>query len=76
MGIKTTSNSDGSVNVSTTDGVNLVSNTYASSVLFRRGAERHLWQYPDPGHQSARPASLIGQAQALDPHLAAVRSRA
>ena len=29
-------------------------NTYASSVLCRRRAERHLWQYHHPGHQSGQ----------------------
>ena len=69
MGIKTSTNADGSVNVSTTDGVNLVSNTYATAGLFRRRPERHLWQYHHPGHQSRTTASLIGSPTPLDPHL-------
>ena len=64
MGIKTSTNADGSVNVSTTDGVNLVSNTYAQLVLFRRRPERHLWQYHHPGHQSRqRQPDRLGPAR-------------
>jgi flagellar hook-associated protein 1 FlgK len=68
MGIKTSANADGSVNVSTTDGVNLVSNTYAQlsySGTAQNGA------YNSITIQDINPANgqTIGSAFALDPHL-------
>jgi flagellar hook-associated protein 1 len=68
MGIKTTTNSDGSVNVSTTDGVNLVSNTYAQ-LSYSGGS--HNGSYGNINIQDVNPAngSVIGSPQALDPHL-------
>ncbi len=68
MGIKTSTNSDGSVNVSTTDGVNLVSNTYAQ-LSYSGGAQAG--SYGNIMIQDVNPATgqAIGQAQALDPHL-------
>jgi flagellar hook-associated protein 1 len=68
IGIKTTTNSDGSVNVSTTDGVNLVSNTYAQ-LAYGGGAING--SYGNITIQDVNPfdGNLIGQAQALDPHL-------
>jgi flagellar hook-associated protein 1 FlgK len=68
MGIKVTQNSDGSVNVSTPDGLNLVSNTYAS-LSYTGGAQDGTYgniQVQDVNPQSGQ---LIGQATALDPHL-------
>ncbi len=66
MGIKTTTNSDGSVNVSTTDGVNLVSNTYAQ-LSYSGGS--HNGSYGNINIQDVNPAngSVIGSPQALDP---------
>ncbi len=68
MGIKVTPNSDGSVNVTTPDGLNLVSNTYAT-LSYSGGAQNGTYgnvQVQDVNPQSGQ---LIGQAQALDPHL-------
>jgi flagellar hook-associated protein 1 FlgK len=68
MGIKVTQNSNGSVNVSTPDGVNLVSGTYAT-LSYAGGAQNGTYgniQIQDTNPQSGQ---LIGQAQALDPHL-------
>ncbi|HVW74013.1 MAG TPA: flagellar hook-associated protein FlgK [Rhizomicrobium sp.] len=68
IGIKTTTNADGSVNVSTTDGVNLVSNTYAQ-LSYAGGAQNG--SYGNIMIQDVNPASgaVIGAPQALDPHL-------
>ena len=68
MGIKTTTNADGSVNVSTTDGINLVSNTYAQ-LSYNGGATNG--SYGNITIQDINPASgaVIGAPQALDPHL-------
>jgi flagellar hook-associated protein 1 FlgK len=68
MGIKVTTQSDGSVNVATTDGVNLVSNTYAV-LSYSGGAKNGAYgniQIQDISAVSGQP---IGQAVALDPHL-------
>ncbi|MEO8300471.1 MAG: flagellar hook-associated protein FlgK [Rhizomicrobium sp.] len=69
MGIKTSNNGDGSVNVSTADGVNLVSNTYAQ--LSYAGSAQN-GAYSSITIQDKNPASgqMIGTAFALDPHLA------
>ena len=68
MGIKTTTNADGSVNVSTTDGINLVSNTYAQ-LSYSGGAQNG--SYSNITIQDINPASgaVIGSPQPLDPHL-------
>ncbi len=68
MGIKTSANADGSVNVSTTDGVNLVSNTYAQ--LSYSGTAQN-GSYNTITIQDINPANgqTIGSAFALDPHL-------
>lgn len=68
MGIKTTTNADGSVSVSTTDGVNLVSNTYAQ-LSYSGGAQNG--SYGNITIQDVNPASgaTIGQPQPLDSHL-------
>jgi len=68
MGIQTTTNSDGSVNVSTTDGVNLVSNTYAQ-LSYTGGAQNG--SYGNIMIQDVNPANgaVLGSPQALDPHL-------
>ncbi|MFO1248495.1 MAG: flagellar hook-associated protein FlgK [Alphaproteobacteria bacterium] len=68
MGIKTSTNADGSVNVSTADGVNLVSNTYAK-LAYSGGATNGA--YGNITIQDINPAnnSLIGSPQPLDPHL-------
>ena len=68
IGIKTTTNADGSVNVATTDGVNLVSNTYAT-LSYSGGATNGAYgniQIQDTNPQSGQ---LIGQATPLDSHL-------
>ena len=67
MGIKVTQNSNGSVNVSTPDGVNLVSGTYAT-LSYAGGAQNGTYgniQIQD----STSSGQLIGQSQPLDPHL-------
>jgi len=68
MSIKTSNNADGSVNVSTADGFNLVSNTYAQ-LSYIGGAQNGA--YGNISIQDVNPASgsPIGTAQALDPHL-------
>ncbi len=68
MGIRVTQQSDGSVNVTTTDGINLVSNTYAT-LSYSGGAQNGTYgniQIQDVNPQSGQ---LIGQSIALDPHL-------
>ena len=68
MGIRVTQQSDGGVNVTTTDGINLVSNTYA--VLSYSGGMQN-GAYGNVQIQDFNPLSsqLIGQPIALDPHL-------
>jgi flagellar hook-associated protein 1 FlgK len=68
MDIKTTPNADGSVSVSTADGVNLVSNTYAQ-LAYSGGAQNGM--YGNITSQDINPnnGNLIGTPQPLDPHL-------
>jgi flagellar hook-associated protein 1 FlgK len=68
MGIRVTQQQDGSLNVSTTDGINLVSNTYAT-LSYSGGAQNGT--YGNIQIQDISPVSgqAIGQASALDPHL-------
>ncbi len=68
IGIKTTVNVDGSVSVSTDDGINLVSNTYAQ-LSYPGGAQNGA--YGNITVQDVNPANgqTIGQPTALDPHL-------
>jgi flagellar hook-associated protein 1 FlgK len=68
MGIKVTQQSDGSMNVATTDGINLVSNTYAA-LSYTGGAKNGA--YGNIQIQDISPVSgqALGQAVALDPHL-------
>jgi flagellar hook-associated protein 1 FlgK len=68
MGIKTSANPDGSVNVSTADGFNLVSNTYAT--LAYTGSAQN-GAYGNITIQDINPANgqMIGSPTALDPHL-------
>jgi flagellar hook-associated protein 1 FlgK len=68
MGIRVTQQSDGGVNVTTSDGINLVSNTYA--VLSYAGGMQN-GTYGNIQIQDTNPQSgqLIGQSVALDPHL-------
>jgi flagellar hook-associated protein 1 FlgK len=68
MGIRVSQQSDGGLNVTTTDGINLVSNTYA--VLSYAGGVQN-GTYGNIQVQDFNPQSgqLIGQAGALDPHL-------
>lgn len=68
MGIRVNQQADGGVNVTTTDGINLVSNTYAV-LSYAGGVQNGTYgniQIQDTNPQSG---SLIGQAIALDPHL-------
>ena len=75
MGIRVTQQSDGGVNVTTTDGINLVSNTYA--VLSYAGGVQN-GTYGNIQIQDTNPQSglQIGQAIALDPHLSSSSTRA
>jgi flagellar hook-associated protein 1 FlgK len=68
MGIKVTQQSDGSMNVATTDGINLVSNTYAT-LSYSGGAKNGA--YGNIQIQDISPVSgqALGQAVPLDPHL-------
>ena len=68
MDIKTVTNPDGSLSVSTADGVNLVSNTYAQ--LAYQGGNQN-GTYGNITTQDVNPnnGNLIGSPQPLDPHL-------
>ncbi len=68
MGIRVNQQGDGGVNVTTTDGINLVSNTYA--VLNYAGGVQN-GTYGNIQIQDTNPQSglVIGQASPLDPHL-------
>jgi flagellar hook-associated protein 1 FlgK len=68
LGIKTSNNADGSVNVSTADGLNLVSNTYAQ-LSYTGGASNG--SYGSITSQDTNPlnGNVIGQPYSLDPHL-------
>ena len=68
IGIRVNQQSDGGVNVTTTDGINLVSNTYA--VLSYSGGTQN-GTYGNVQIQDFNPLSsqMIGQPIALDPHL-------
>jgi len=68
MGVRATTQANGSVTVATTDGVNLVSNTYAT-LSYSGGATNGSYgniQIQDTNPQSGQ---LIGQATPLDSHL-------
>ena len=68
MGIKVATNSDGSIQVSTADGVNLVSNTYAQ-LSYSGGPQNGV--YGSIQIQDVNPATgqSLGQPSALEPHL-------
>jgi flagellar hook-associated protein 1 len=68
MGIKIVNSPDGSMQVSTTDGVNLVSNTYAQ-LSYSGGAQNGV--YGNIQIQDINPSNgqALGAATALDPHL-------
>ena len=68
MGIRVNQQADGGVNVTTTDGINLVSNTYA--VLSYSGGTQN-GTYGNVQIQDTNPRSgqMIGSGIALDPHL-------
>ncbi len=68
MGIRATTNGDGSVNVSTTDGVNLVSNTYAK-LAYTGGTQNGSYGSITIQDVNPQTGQLIGGASALDPHL-------
>jgi flagellar hook-associated protein 1 FlgK len=68
IGIRVNQQSDGGFNVTTTDGINLVSNTYAV-LSYAGGVQNGTYgniQIQDTNPQSGQ---TIGQAIALDPHL-------
>ncbi len=68
MGIRVSQQPDGGLNVATTDGINLVSNTYAV-LSYSGGVQNGTYgniQIQDTNPQSGQ---SIGQAIALDPHL-------
>lgn len=68
MGIKVSQNSNGTINVATNDGVNLVSGAYATLTYVggsRNGTYGSI-QIQDTNPQSGAP---VGQVQALDSHL-------
>jgi flagellar hook-associated protein 1 FlgK len=68
LGLKVVTSPDGSMQVSTTDGVNLVSNTYAQ-LSYSGGAQNGV--YGNIQIQDINPANgqALGVATALDPHL-------
>jgi len=68
MGIRVAQQSDGSLSVSTSDGINLVSNTYAT-LSYTGGAQNGV--YGNILIQDVSPVNgqVIGQPSALDPHL-------
>ncbi len=68
MGITVTQQADGSENVATADGVNLVSNTYAT-LSYAGGAKNGTYGNIQIQDTNALSGQLIGQASALDPHL-------
>lgn len=68
IGIKTSTNPDGSLNVSTTDGMNLVSNTYAQ-LAYTGGATNGAYGTMTIQDVNPQNGSLIGTPQPLDPHL-------
>ncbi len=69
IGIKTSQQADGSVNVSTTDGINLVSNTYAQ-LSYPGGASNGTYGNITAQDINPNTGQLIGAALPLDPHLA------
>src|SRR5262249_9770864 len=68
MSIRTSANPDGSVNVSTADGVNLVSNTYAQ-LSYIGGAQNGAYGNISIQDMNPSSGSPLGAPQALDPHL-------
>ena len=68
IGIKTSANPDGSVNVSTADGINLVSNTYAN-LSYSGGAQ--IGAFGNISVQDINPGTgqPMGLSVPLDPHL-------
>src|SRR5471030_781568 len=66
MGIKVTQQSDGSVNVATTDGINLVSNTYAT-LSYSGGAQNGTYGNIQIQDISPMSGQALGQATPLDP---------
>ena len=68
MDIKTTTNADGSLSVSTADGVNLVSNTYAQ-LSYSGGASNGMYGNITVQDVNPNNGNLIGTPQPLDPHL-------
>lgn len=68
MSIRATPNADGSVIVSTPDGINLVSNTYAK-LAYSGGAQNGSYGNITVQDISPTTGQLIGTPTALDPHL-------
>ena len=68
IGIKATPQSDGSINISTADGINLVGNTYAT-LSYAGGASNGVYGNIKTQDINPQNGQLIGQPMALDPHL-------
>jgi flagellar hook-associated protein 1 FlgK len=68
MDIKTVANPDGSMNVATADGVNLVSNTYAQ-LSYVGGAQNGAYGSITSQDINPNNGSLIGTPQPMDAHL-------
>ena len=68
MGIRATINGDGSATVSTNDGINLVSNTYAQ-LSYSGGAQNGTYGNITIQDINPQTGQTIGAAQALDSHL-------
>ena len=68
IGIKTITNANGTVTVSTTDGMNLVSSTYAT-LSYSGGATNGSYGNIMVQDMNPQTNQLIGQPTALDPHL-------
>lgn len=68
MGIRVSPQSDGGFNVTTTDGINLVSNTYAV-LSYAGGVQNGTYSNIQIQDMNPQTGQMIGQAIPLDPHL-------
>jgi len=68
MDVRTSQNPDGTLNVSTTDGMNLVSNTYAQ-LSYSGGSQNGAYGNITIQDVNPQTGALIGQPTPLDPHL-------
>ncbi|MEO7054898.1 MAG: flagellar hook-associated protein FlgK, partial [Rhizomicrobium sp.] len=68
MGIRVTQQGDGGFNVTTTDGINLVSNTYAV-LSYAGGVQNGTFSNIQIQDTNPQTGQIIGQSIALDPHL-------